>query len=149
MTTPIGLRIKEATVSPSLDPYKRECAMVVYCDQIPDSLPLLVFEVTTVKNALKLYTLLNRVPFIPMVVMGQKGGVGIPAGIPRNFPLASSLLATAVRFDQEFIEGVKLLSPLNKNMNIIPHLLELFDKSGLEIPLLDSENCPGFARQFR
>lgn len=132
-----------------LDGMQRECALVIYCDQIPDSLPLLAYEVMTKKNALKIYTLLNSVPFIPMVVMGQKGGLGIPPGTPRNFPLASSLLATAIRFDKEFIEAVKLTVPLNKNMNIAPHLLDLFDRTGLELPSVESENCPSWVRQFR
>lgn len=146
--TPIALKIKEVPQT-ILDPMQRECSVVIYCDQIPDSLPLLAFEVLTKKNALKIYALLNMVPFIPMVVMGQKGGLGIPVGTPRNFPLASSLLATAIRFDKEFIESVKLMAPLNKNMNIVPHLLELFDKSGLELPNLEREDCPSWARQFR
>lgn len=148
MTEHIAIRVKEQPQQ-ILDPMQRECAVVVYCDQIPDSLPLMAFEVLPRKNALKIYTLLNTVPFIPMVVMGQKGGLGIPPGTPRNFPLASSLLATAVRFDKEFIEAVKMMSPLNKNMNIVPHLLELFDKSGLELPNLNGDDCPPWAKQFR
>lgn len=143
-----AMRIKEISTIPQ-DAMQRECALVIYCDQIPDSLPLLAFEIMTRKNALKIYTLLNNVPFIPMVVMGQKGGLGIPPGTPRNFPLASSLIATTVRFDQEFIDGVKLMVPLNKNMNVAPHLLNLFDQTGLEIPNAESENCPAWARQFR
>jgi hypothetical protein len=144
----VAQKIKDVP-STVMDNMQRECAVAIYCDQIPDSLPLLVFEVMTKKNALKIYTLLNHVPFIPMVVMGQKGGLGIPPGTPRNFPLASSLLATAIRLDKEFIDAVKLLVPLNKNMNITPHLLDLFDRTGLELPSLDSENCPSWARQFR
>jgi hypothetical protein len=145
---PVALKIKEVP-QPILDPMQRECSVVIYCDQIPDSLPLLAFEVLIKKNALKIYTLLNMVPFIPMVVMGQKGGLGIPAGNPRNFPLASSLLATAIRFDKEFIDAVKFMAPLNKNMNVVPHFLELFDKSGLELPNIEKEDCPSWARQFR
>lgn len=145
---PVGLKVKQV-VHPPLNHLDRDCALAVYCDQIPDSLPLLAFEITTRRNALKIYTLLNSVPFIPMIVMGQKGGLGIPPGTPRNFPLAASLLATAVRFDQEFIDAVKLMAPLNKNINIVPHLLELFDKSGLEIPNIHLEDSPNYVRQFR
>lgn len=126
-----------------------EMGIVLYCDQIPESLPMIVFDIIPRKDVIKIYTLLNGVPFIPITVMGQKGGLGIPPGNPRTIPLACSLIAISARSDQSFIQAIRLMQPLCKNINIIPHLLNLFDYSGLKVYDLWDEQSPSYIKMLR